>query len=109
MYYLRSQAAVDAIKFTVDAAAIREEEENQVEPEEEVADENTPPPQDVDAWRKERYPNLNLNLPYMFNLAYFYYTKLQLQHYDGQTEVRKTSVLSTLLQHYKKSIKKTNR
>mmetsp|Transcript_50800 Transcript_50800/g.99582 ORF Transcript_50800/g.99582 Transcript_50800/m.99582 type:complete len:854 (+) Transcript_50800:62-2623(+) len=59
MYYLRTQAAVDAIKFTVDAEALRVEQA-----EEEEADfmekdvENIPPPRspakDVQKWRQDR-------------------------------------------------------
>jgi ribonucleoside-diphosphate reductase alpha subunit len=56
MYYLRSQAAADAIKFTVDAKAIREENSVSTREEEEMTKENVPPQgvENVEQWRKER-------------------------------------------------------
>jgi len=56
MYYLRSKAAADAIKFTVDAKAIREKasegEEEKVETKE--TRRGSKGGQDVEKWRKER-------------------------------------------------------
>lgn len=59
MYYLRTKAAADAIKFTVDQKALEQKEKKEQEPEEEKEPEPKEPEseEDVEAWRKQREEN----------------------------------------------------